>query len=126
MTEDGAAAIRRKITDPELLELTRAGGAQSVSVIVELNMPRVEVELRPDRTGTGMRAARVPAGDPSMVELRHEIAGQAEDLLRRLSGEEPVRLAGGSSLGVRVDADQLETIARSPLVHRVHLSRLRR
>ena len=126
MTEDGAAAIREKIADPDLLELTRTGRHESVSVIVELNVPRAHVELRRDEMGTAWRAGQVAVSDPRMAELRDEIGSQAEALLRRLSGEEPVWLPGRSSIGVRLDSDQLEEVALSPLVRRVHLSKLRR
>jgi hypothetical protein len=126
LTDNGAASIKRKITDPDLLELMSENPPRAVSVIVELNVPRATVEFEPDRSGAGLRAARVATSDPRQGALREEIAEQAEGLLRDLSGEQPVRLPGGSSLAVRIGSDRLEAIALSPLVNQVQLSRLRR
>jgi hypothetical protein len=126
LTDEDTEALTRKLADEDLLELARTGRRQSVNVIVELNVPRTEVQLEPDRSGIGMRPAGVGASDQRLIELRQEIAEQAEAMLRGLTGEEPVRLPGGSSLGVRIDSDRLDAVVRSPLVRRVHLSRLRR
>jgi hypothetical protein len=125
LTDAHAHAIHRKIVDADLLEMARGRVGPPVSVIVELNLPRAEIELRPDKSGVGIRPSRVIRRDRGLDELQHEIVRDAEELLRSLSGDDPVKLPGGTSLGVRIEPAQLGAVALSPLVRRVHLSRLR-
>jgi hypothetical protein len=47
-------------------------------------------------------------------------------LLEQLVGSTPVWLGAARAFGVEASGDQLRTIARSPLVRMIYLSRVRR
>lgn len=128
MTATPADSWESKLADEELRRLTDRGGAGTLSVIVQLELPRPRVEIeRLERGGVGAFRPRVveTESESGQSSLEDSIA-QARAFLEQLLDKSPVWLSAASAFGVEASGDQLETIARSPLVRRVYLSRLRR
>jgi hypothetical protein len=119
-------AIDRKIQDAQLRALARGHSSEPVSVIVELNVPRSEVELEGSRSGGvgAWRPTRVRPPSEAQAALGREITEQAHALLERLSASPPV-VVGDGSFGVHLPSQALDTVAASPLVRRIHMSHLR-
>jgi hypothetical protein len=129
MGENGDArdAVDRKIADPQLRALARAHSGESVSVIVELNVPHGEVEIEAGQEGGvgAWRPTRVRPPSESEMALGREITDEAHALLERLSGSPPVSL-GAAAFGARLPSLALDALAASPLVRRISVSQLRR
>jgi hypothetical protein len=116
-----------KVLDEDLRQLVASGDVESVSVIVELDLPRPRVEMDSDgRYETvGRRAQRVVATDEDRRKSG-QVVEEVRGFLAQVAGESPVWLSASRAFVVNVTTDQLENIARSRRVRRISQNRLRR
>ena len=113
-----------KVADEELRDLS---GSESAGVIVQLELPRPRVEMeRSELGGIGVRPERIEPETENERRNADERIAQAKTFLEQLLGRPPVWLGAANAFGVEASGDQLRAIARSPLVRRIYLSRLRR
>jgi hypothetical protein len=117
-----------KLADEELRRLSAKRGPGTLSVIVQLELPRPRVEMgRSERGGVGaLRPRRVETESESEQRSLEDLIARARAFLEQLLGKSPVWLGAARAFGVEASGDQLRAIARSPLVRRIYLSRLRR
>ena len=123
MSDDAGEPWEDKLADGEL---RRLGRAETASVIVELELPRPQVELGRSELAGAPRPRRVELEPDGRRASSEELVEQARTFLEQLLGRAPVWLSAPRAFGAEASGEQLREIARSPLVRRLHLSRLRR
>ena len=125
MTADLAEPWERKLADAELRKLR---DRETASVIVQLELPRPRVEIEKSQGGGvgGFHPRRVELESESEQRSLEQLIAEARALLEQLVGGTPVWLGAARAFGVEASGDQLRTIARSPLVRMIYLSRVRR
>ena len=125
MSADSTQPWERKLADAELRQLS---GRETASVIVQLELPRPRVEMeRSERGGIGaFRPRRVELEAEDEQRRLEQLIAPAGAFLEQLVGSTPVWLAAARAFGIEASGDQLRTIARSPLVRTIYLSRARR
>jgi hypothetical protein len=111
--------------DDELLS-TDSESESRRSVIVEIAVPRPEVEI--DRSGFGVgqwRQRAVAESDAESAEVI-KVMDHARRFLVRVTKQSPVPLRASRAFVVDATSDELKEIAKSPLVRKVTPNRMLR
>jgi hypothetical protein len=112
-----------RIPDARLRELAEKGSDEPVSVIIELDVPELQVEAERIEDGPDFSPRRVVPTPPGNGEVVEEAASDARQFLERLVGKPPVYLRSARAFVATVNGRQLREIAARPFTKRIEPNR---
>ncbi len=115
-----------KIADDGLRRLATEEGPDAQSIIVEVDVPRARVQLRPRSDAGGFEVYGIAPETDEEKALAQEAIGAVRHLLEEIAIEPPVWLDASSSFAARVVPRRLAQVAQSRFVRTIHPNTLRR
>jgi hypothetical protein len=117
--------VRQKIGDDRLCQLVDGLGTERISVLIEPDLPSRKVEFsRVERAGvTGYVPTRVAAGSPQEQRHVEERIATTQEFLKEVLGEAPNWIQAARAFVAIVNGEQLQRIARSPLIRAIRPNR---
>jgi len=114
-----------KVHPAELRAFAVGKSREHQTVLIELDLPARQADLRRTADGDGGRYTPVQIR-PQTPEQQKEVekkTAEARKFLKLVLGEEPELLRAAHAFIVKVDGEQLERIAQSPLIKAIRPNR---
>ena len=115
-----------KLQDAHLRETVEAGGTDSVSVILEVDLPRQQVDIpsRQERLrGAAPVARAVIAESPEQKRANADRVARLRELITDVIGTDPRWLASARAFTFHANATQLRKLAASELTRAIRSNR---
>ena len=109
-----------KIHDAALKRLAEEKSPESVSVLVELDLPQQEVEVRVREGKRSMRMRPDAGQDQAASEAK---VTEVKRFLEEVTGHKVIYLRAAKAFVAEATGEQLREVSRSPLVRAIHPNR---